>query len=128
MRAYQIPTGPVSTDLVMAEQRRPSSNVQVVALTANTAAAVSVPTGAAFVVFSSCNLTGTAVIPFFVSDAGIATAALPVGSVVNGKGAEFMPVGYNVTLNQTNGLSAISPMSGYLMCSFYTDPSNTSAS
>lgn len=112
-------------NFISGEIRRTPSNVNIYALTANTAVNVTFPAGTEWALFNASNQAGTAQIPYYVCDAAVATAALPTGNVTNGTGVEFMPVQYNVRLNSTNGLSVIANTAGYLYVSLYSNPGNS---
>ena len=118
--------GPVM-DLITAEIRRTPGYVNVLSMDANTAQTLTVPNYAEWVAFNACNSTGTAQIAYFVCDAAVATAALPSGAVSNGTASEFMPSMYNVRQNSTSGLSIITPTAGYVIATFYFNPSTSQA-
>lgn len=119
-------------EMTSSSLRRPSSYVNTYALVANTAQTITIPAGTAFVMFNSSTSTGTANIPFWVCDSSVLTpAVVPSTTVTTGLSCEFMPTMYNVggfsTEPAITALSVISNVAGFLYVSFYSDPSNYSA-
>lgn len=106
------------TDMVAAEIRQAPGYVNMITLSAGSAADVTVPAGAVYAAFNACNTAGTAQIPFFMSNKAVATAVVPT-SKTDGTGSEFMPTMWNVATIAT--LSAISPSAGFLVVTFYSN-------